>query len=357
MISAIFLLRKNTQAKNNILNYLKPALDKSVQAKLNGASKAPFILLVGDIESTVLASLYLHCSRKIDQAERIEGYRNYLRERENQKHKLLEKARFQAHPDMKYLGLRNIPSGKLQTITGQLIDERVAAYIKTLNNYYFINCIGMDALSFIQTLPGLINKVVFGGTIFLEGLRSFTNDSYVKPFVKTIHNAKIKFVSEMSGLFIASTNRNDRTLADVVREGIKLVLQDKTNKDVREKGLIEQKIKSYDRRKLTEFSPAEFNDWVSTHIEVGREYQKDAIFVDFKNSTGLISPTAKTFTLWLKMWGKANGLIYNPHKNGGRDIRHGVSYVKFLKSGTHQKKPCVPMCTRKGVIILKCMMC
>lgn len=205
---------ENTQARNNILNYLKAVLDKTIQAKLNkvGTTRS-FILLVGDTESAVLSSLYLYCTQKIDQTECIEGYRKYLETQEKQRQELLNKARSLAHPDIKSLGLRHIPQGTIQTV-----DNRVSEYVKSLNNYTFENCVDVDHQSLIRILPGLFNKVILGRTVFLEGLQWFTSNNHTQTLIKTIRDAKLRIVPGISSLFITSTKESDTLPREILDE-------------------------------------------------------------------------------------------------------------------------------------------
>lgn len=205
---------ENTQKRISILGYLKTVLDKPIQAKLNEISmQRSFVLLAGDIEVAIYSSLYLHCNRKINQFERVEGYKKHLEEREKRKRELLDKAKSLAHPDVKSLGFRRISSGNTQTINNQ-----VSSFIKSLNNYHFLNCIDVEPHAFIRILPEILGKVVRGDTVFVRGLQNFANSSHTRSLLKIITDAKLNFVPGVSGLFIISVGQAGDLPNEVMNE-------------------------------------------------------------------------------------------------------------------------------------------
>lgn len=198
---------QKAQFRDGILKHLHTAIGKDIRGQLDKVDESrSFVLFIGNIELSVLASLYLHCKREIDQTGCTEGHRKYLEEREKRKRELLNEAKKYAHPDIKSLSPGSVPLGNSQSNSD--IDRLVSVYTTSLYNYHYVNLINTDDSSSLLTISNLFKRVIRGDTVFLEGLENLTNGSCAKPLLKAIRDTKLEFVPCVSGLFIASVGQS-----------------------------------------------------------------------------------------------------------------------------------------------------
>jgi len=97
-------------------------------------------------------------------------------------------------------------------------------------------------------------------------------------------------------------------------------------------GLVVQKTRNYELKKLLSTMPEELVTWFDKSIESDIEYVKSEQYEKMKaDITTLKDMRSNTFTASLKRWCKARGYKFNPHKGGGRDFRHDNDYVIVKK--------------------------
>ncbi len=95
-------------------------------------------------------------------------------------------------------------------------------------------------------------------------------------------------------------------------------------------GLVEAKIKNYNVKKLYTECSHEFVEWVEGAIEFGKEYRRDDLLRDFESASGFKDVKASRFTRNIQKWCKLKGYRFNPDKNGKRDTRNGITYIKVV---------------------------
>jgi len=97
-------------------------------------------------------------------------------------------------------------------------------------------------------------------------------------------------------------------------------------------GLVVQKTRNYELKKLLSTVPEELITWFDKNIEIDTEYVKSERYEQMKTDIATLKELrSNTFTASLKRWCKARGYRFNPHKNGSRDLRHGIDYIAVKK--------------------------
>jgi coproporphyrinogen III oxidase len=97
-------------------------------------------------------------------------------------------------------------------------------------------------------------------------------------------------------------------------------------------GLVTPKTRSYELKRLFATVPEEFVGWLDGNIKLDVEYVKSELFEKMKADIQMLKDMkTPTMTANLKRWCKARGYKFNPHKDGGRDSRHGIDYIIVKK--------------------------
>ena len=68
---------------------------------------------------------------------------------------------------------------------------------------------------------------------------------------------------------------------------------------------------------------------MDSEIKLDFEYKKLKMYEKMKDDTRLVDMKMYSFTKALIAWCKAMKYHMNAHKNGGRDRRNGVDYIKI----------------------------
>lgn len=116
------------------------------------------------------------------------------------------------------------------------------------------------------------------------------------------------------------------------------------------RGLIKPIIRSYEERKFTASMPDDFAEWANSAIVPDQEYQRNDLIEKYKLSSGNEKISARKFSDSIKKWTEHNGYILNPQKNGGRDIRNGVVFLKVCKKGDGDTASLPALGVLEGVI-------
>jgi hypothetical protein len=97
-------------------------------------------------------------------------------------------------------------------------------------------------------------------------------------------------------------------------------------------GLVVQKTRNYELKKLISSVPEELISWFDNNVELDAEYVKSERYEKMKTDIETLKDMKQnTFTASLKRWCKARGYKFNPSKMGGRDKRNDIDYIIVKK--------------------------
>lgn len=99
-------------------------------------------------------------------------------------------------------------------------------------------------------------------------------------------------------------------------------------------GLIKPKIRNYDLRKLYMTYSRDFVLWADEAIILEKEYDRDDLLKNYRETADNSEIKPKTFTTTLQKWCKFKGYFFNPQTNGKRDRRNGTVFIKVSKNHT-----------------------